>query len=156
MSQPIDVVRDRLPNPDLLKLEGIDETEEAIVLRVWSKKPPRCPACSSAEVSHHSTYIRHLRDLPWQGRPVRIQCKTRRFRCLNPQCPRKIPAIEPHERVTAERVLWLKRVCAFSPADPRSAVYSDFRASAGKRLLNPAYSCHYLSGSNEQTRRNDS
>jgi hypothetical protein len=34
--------------------------------------------------------LRHLRDLAWQGRPVRIQFKTRRFRCLNPQCPRQI------------------------------------------------------------------
>jgi len=39
---------------------------------------------------YHSTYLRHLRDLAWQGRPVRIQFKTRRFRCLNPQCLRKI------------------------------------------------------------------
>jgi transposase len=90
VSQPIDVVRDCLPNADLLELEGIDETEEGIVVQVRRKKTPRCPACSSSEVSGHSTYVRHLRDLPWQGRPVRIQFKTRRFRCLNEQCPRKI------------------------------------------------------------------
>ncbi|MGH9401019.1 MAG: ISL3 family transposase [Terriglobia bacterium] len=90
MSHPIDVVRDSLPNADLLELGGIEESEEGIVLQVRNKKPPRCLSCSSLEVSHHSTYTRHLRDLPWQGRPVRIQFKTRRFRCLNQQCPHQI------------------------------------------------------------------
>ena len=35
-------------------------------------------------------YLRRLRDLPWQGQPVRIQVKTRRFRCRNRQCRRQI------------------------------------------------------------------
>jgi len=69
----MDVVRSSLPNPDLLELEGIDQTEKGIVPRVQSKETPRCPACSSSEVTYHSTYVRHLRDLPWQGRPVQIQ-----------------------------------------------------------------------------------
>ena len=86
----MDVVRSSLPNPDLLELEGIDQTEKGIVLRVQSKETPRCPACSSSEVTYHSTYVRHLRDLPWQGRPVQIQLKARRFRCRNRQCKRKI------------------------------------------------------------------
>jgi transposase len=90
MSQPVDIVRSSLPNSDLLELEGIDETEDGIVLRARSKEAPQCPACSSSHVSYHSTYLRYLRDLPWQGRPVRIQFKTRRFRCLNAQCPRQI------------------------------------------------------------------
>jgi transposase len=90
MSQPVDIVRSSLPNPDLLELEGIDETEDGIVLRARSKEAPQCPACSSSHASYHSTYLRYLRDLPWQGRPVRIQFKTRRFRCLNAQCPRQI------------------------------------------------------------------
>ena len=86
----MDVVGSSLPNPDLLELEGIDQTENGIVLRVQSKETPRCPACSSSEVTYHSTYVRHLRDLPWQGRPVQIQLKARRFRCRNRQCKRKI------------------------------------------------------------------
>jgi len=51
-----------LPNADLLELEGIDQTEKGIVLRVQSKETPRCPACSRSEVTYHSTYVRHLRD----------------------------------------------------------------------------------------------
>ena len=104
-----------MPNADLLVLEGIDETEEGVLLRVRSKETPQCQACSSSDVSYHSTYLRHLRDLAWQGRPVRIQFKTRRFRCLNPQCPRQIfaeslpgiaaPRARETDRVT--QTLWL-------------------------------------------------
>jgi len=83
-------VKSSLSNPDSLELEGLDETEKGIVLRVRSKETPRCLGCSSSYVAYHSTYLRYLRDLAWLGRPVRIQFKTRRFRCLNPQCPRKI------------------------------------------------------------------
>jgi transposase len=90
VSQPIDVVRNSLPLPDLLELEGMEDTEQGILLRVRSKKTPQCSACSGSDVSCHSTYLRHLRDLSWQGRRGRIQVKTRRFRCLNPQCPRQI------------------------------------------------------------------
>ena len=109
MSQPVDIVRSSLPNPDLLELEGIDETEEGIVLRARSGQRPQCPACSSSNVSYHSTYLRHLRDLPWQGRPVRIQFKTRRFRCLNQRCPRQIFA-ESLPGVATRRVRETDRV----------------------------------------------
>ena len=52
MSQPIDVIRDSLPDPDLLKLEGIDETEEGIVLGFGVTNTAMC---SSSSVSYHST-----------------------------------------------------------------------------------------------------
>src|SRR5215470_10020064 len=79
-----------LPNADWLVQGRTDLSEEGVLLDARSKETPPCPACSSSNVSYHCTYLRHLRDLAWQGRPVRIQFKTRRFRCLNPQCPRKI------------------------------------------------------------------
>src|SRR5262252_2386061 len=68
----------------------MEQVERGILLRVRSKGTPRCPACSGSDVSYHSTYLRHLRDLPWQGQQVRIQLKTRRFRCRNGHCKRKI------------------------------------------------------------------
>jgi transposase len=61
-------------------MDGVDQTEEGIVLQVRSKGTPRCPACSGSNVAYHSIYLRRLRDLPWQGQPVRIHVKTRRFR----------------------------------------------------------------------------
>lgn len=37
----------------------------------------------------HSRYDRTLGDLPWQGRPVSLRVKARRFFCLNPGCSRQ-------------------------------------------------------------------
>jgi transposase len=90
MRQPIDIVHASLPEPESLVMDGVDQTEKGIVLQVRSKGTARCPACSGSDVAYHSTYLRRLRDLPWQGQPVGIQVKTRRFRCRNPQCPRQI------------------------------------------------------------------
>ncbi len=48
-----------------------------------------CPSCGSASWRIHSGYLRTLRDLPWQGRPVTIRVAARRFRCTNLGCARK-------------------------------------------------------------------
>lgn len=79
----MDIVQRSLPEPELLALEGVERIERDIVFRVRSRRTPRCPSCSGSEVSYHSTYVRRLRDLPWQGQPVQIQVKTRRLRCRN-------------------------------------------------------------------------
>ena len=67
VSQPIDIVQRSLPEPELLVLEAVEQIERDIVFRVRSRGRPRCPSCSGSEVSYHSTYVRRLRDLPWQG-----------------------------------------------------------------------------------------
>jgi transposase len=79
-----------LPAPERLVLEGVEQTETGIIVRVRGKTTPQCPACSSCRVSYHSHYQRELRDLPWQGQPVRLHLRLRRFRCRNRQCERKI------------------------------------------------------------------
>jgi transposase len=38
----------------------------------------------------HSRYIRTAADLPWHGVPVRLELHTRRFRCRNSHCPKRI------------------------------------------------------------------
>jgi transposase len=48
-----------------------------------------CPRCAVVSWRIHSHYQRTLRDLPWQGRPVRLRVQARRFRCLNPACSRQ-------------------------------------------------------------------
>ncbi len=47
-----------------------------------------CPTCAAPTRRVHSQYDRILHDLPWQGRPVRLHVRARRFRCLQPACPR--------------------------------------------------------------------
>jgi transposase len=67
--------------PKRLALEGMERSETGIIVRARAKRTPRCPACEGSQVSYHSQYQRQLRDLPWQGQPVRIHLRVRRFRC---------------------------------------------------------------------------
>ena len=71
-------------------VEGVEQTERGVMLFVRTDQLPRCPACSSTLVSRHSEYVRTLQDLPWQGQPVTIHLRTRRFRCRNGQCSQKV------------------------------------------------------------------
>ena len=48
-----------------------------------------CPDCHAPSSRVHSRYERRLADLPWQGRPVAIRIRARRFRCAEPACPRR-------------------------------------------------------------------
>jgi transposase len=98
-----------LPAPGQLVLEGVDEMEAGVIVRVRSKETPRCPACFGSQISYHSRYRRRLRDLAWQGKAVRIHFETRRFRCRNRQCERKIFA-EQLSEMAAPRARETKRL----------------------------------------------
>jgi transposase len=49
-----------------------------------------CPECGNDALRVHSRYTRRLADLPCLGIPVRLELTVRRFRCSNPDCPRRI------------------------------------------------------------------
>jgi transposase len=106
----IEIVRESVPVPSQLRVEDIDQQEHVVVVRVSSTQPPRCPTCTSARVSYHSRYDRRLRDLPWQGRPVQLRLRTRRFRCRNGACRRKIFA-ECLPGVAPARARESRRLC---------------------------------------------
>jgi transposase len=86
----VDLVRASVSVPGQLLVDGVNYLEDVVVVRVSSTALPRCPVCASARVSYHSWYERRLRDLPWQGRLVQLRLRTRRFRCRNGTCRRKI------------------------------------------------------------------
>ena len=50
----------------------------------------RCPACGRASPRVHSRYKRQLADLPWQGIPVQIELRVRRFFCNTDGCSQLI------------------------------------------------------------------
>ncbi len=50
----------------------------------------RAPPAPVRPPGRHSTYQRHLADLPWQGRVVELRVQVRRLRCVNAACPRAI------------------------------------------------------------------
>jgi transposase len=47
-----------------------------------------CPGCGQLSGQRHGGYPRRLRDVPAGGRPVVIWLAARRFRCLDPACPK--------------------------------------------------------------------
>jgi transposase len=79
-----------LPNPRLLVLEAIQHSGDHFLLSVRVEQVPCCPECGRLSQSRHSSYVRRLQDLPWQGLSVRIHLRVRRFRCRNRGCPRKV------------------------------------------------------------------
>jgi len=110
MRQRVDIVRNSLPSSNELVLETIEETADGIVFRALARRLPCCPACLQSQVSFHSRYFRRLRDLPWQGRRVEIHLQTRRFRCENEECRRKIFA-EQLPAVAARSARATTRLC---------------------------------------------
>lgn len=90
MASPPSHSQNVLPDPESLSLKGIVRTDSRFVLYVRSRQPAICPACGRVSRSRHSTYLRKLQDLPWQGQPVEIQLSASRYRCRHRDCSRKI------------------------------------------------------------------
>jgi transposase len=76
----------------------------------------------------HSRYLRHLGDLPWQGRVGQVDLQVRRFRCSASACPRRIFA-EQLPAVAAPRV---RRTARLAEAQRRIALSAG--GEAGARL----------------------
>jgi transposase len=80
-----------LPAPKLLDLIGIRATENAITLDArTASRVARCPECGKKSTRVHSRYTRMLADLPWQGIPVTMHLRVRRFFCDERACHRAI------------------------------------------------------------------
>jgi transposase len=110
MSQHVDPVRSSLPSPEQLILETVEVRTHGVVFRVRVKRLPRCPACFKCRVSYHRRYVRRVRDLRWPGRQVEIHLQTRRFRCRNKKCRRKIFA-ESVPAVAGRKARETTRLC---------------------------------------------
>jgi len=79
-----------LPNPRSLVLETIEQSDDHFLLSVHVEQVPCCPECGRPSHSRHSSYVRRLQDLPWQGLTVQILLRVRRFRCRNHRCSRQV------------------------------------------------------------------
>jgi transposase len=72
-----------------LEIESIVARDGELVLQARTRQvSARCPGCGTLSQRVHSYYTRHPTDLPIGDRPTRLCLRARRFRCLNPQCPR--------------------------------------------------------------------
>jgi hypothetical protein len=94
-------------------------------------------------VSYHSSYVRRLRDLPWQGQPVQVQVKTRRLRCRNRHYPRKIfaerlPGVAaPQARETNRLTQTLRRVGYVLGGLPGSSLLQQMGMIASRDTILP-------------------
>lgn len=76
-----------LPHLRGLAAEGIECTASIVVIRARCRPAATaCPACGTWSSRAHSSYVRHLHDLPLGGRPVLIHLIMRRFLCVNRAC----------------------------------------------------------------------
>lgn len=81
-----------LADPTAIRLEKIIQHRSSLTLVVTATQPrPECPRCHRPSTRVHSYYTRHVADLPWQhGVAVRLELHTRRFRCQNSLCTKRV------------------------------------------------------------------
>lgn len=88
----------------------------------------RCPRCGRASRRIHSRYQRQLADLPWEGVPVKIELRVRRFFCSTDGCRQRIFT----ERLPNTVGSHGRRTCRLSSALDRITLA--LGGSAGSRL----------------------
>lgn len=79
-----------LPSGAGLIVEQVQLCGEILHVTVHSEAAgANCPRCGGRSEAFHSSYERNLGDLPIAGRQAVIDLQVRRFRCYEPDCPRK-------------------------------------------------------------------
>jgi transposase len=103
MASPASRRQEYLPPKAHLRLLSVDFQDDVVSIRATAESDSaRCPSCQYPSSIVHSRYWRALRDLPLQGRAVKLHVKVRRFRCRTPDC-RCQTFVEPLAAVTAKR-----------------------------------------------------
>ena len=87
-----------------------------------------CPVCQLKSRRIHSRYMRRLKDVPWEGIPVRIQLRVRRFFCGRENCGQQIFT----ERLPNTVQRYARRTCRLS--NSLQQITSALGGSAGSRL----------------------
>ena len=78
-------------DPEAIRIISFVSNQDSITILAQSSKLfGICPVCQSVSSSLHSNYFRQIADLPWHGVAIQIQLMTRKFRCRNELCRRKV------------------------------------------------------------------
>lgn len=78
-------------DPEAIRIISFISNQDSITILAQSSKLfGICPVCQLVSNSLHSNYVRQISDLPWHGVAIRIQLNTRKFRCRNELCRRKV------------------------------------------------------------------
>jgi transposase len=133
-----------LPAPELLDLIGIRADANVITLFAKSSATTaRCPVCGIRSSRVHSQYKRTLSDLPWQGIPVTLHLRVRRFFCDEMSCHRaifaeRLPGLAAHYARRTERLDgWFTHVSFALGGEAGSRLLKDLGVTvSGETLLN--------------------
>lgn len=80
-----------IADPSVIELDSFVSTDDSITIRVHSTQAKAaCPLCRKPSGSLKGCYIRRISDLPWHNVAVRLELQTRKFRCRNQFCPKKV------------------------------------------------------------------
>jgi transposase len=80
-----------LADPTSICLEKIIQHDSSLTLVVrTTRRAAECPRCHRPSTRVHSYYTRQVADLPWHGVSVRLELRTRRFRCRNSLCTKRV------------------------------------------------------------------
>jgi transposase len=124
-------IRALLPDRRKLQCDNVVYESDHVFIHVSSfSSCAACPSCGCYSERIHSRYIRHLADLPWQGRRVTVRWHSRRFFCVNPHCRQRIFAERLPEVATAHarkttRLTAVLRAVAFACGGEEGARLAD-------------------------------
>lgn len=80
-----------LADPTAIWLEKIIQHPGSLTLVVRvTRAEAECPRCHRPSSRVHSYYTRTVADLPWHGVAVRLELRTRRLRCRNSLCTKRV------------------------------------------------------------------
>ncbi len=80
-----------LPDPEAIRPVKIIPSHSSLTLVVTATRTQaECPRCYRLSSRVHSYYTRKVADLPCHGVSVRLELRTRRFRCRNSLCTKRV------------------------------------------------------------------
>jgi transposase len=132
-----------LADPEAIRLEKIVQHASSLTLVVSAKRAQaECPRCLRPSSRAHSYYTRTVTDLPWHGVAVRLHLRTRRFRCRNSLCTKRVfcerlPRVVAHygrKTVRMEEVLRLIGFLLGGEAGSRATLKLAMKTSADTLL----------------------
>src|SRR5579872_3409298 len=89
----MDFLMSLLPGDGQLALQGIEiepDNQQIVVCMKSVQQEAPCPTCATTSRRQHSQYVRTVRDLPWAELGVVLCLEVGKWRCMNPDCERRI------------------------------------------------------------------